>query len=117
MAAKFPCPATVNKPARIQLAEEMGYRRLRAILLNISSDGALVLMEEKPVLHGKLWIRLEKPMKTDWISAIPVRFDQFHEVEIRFSHPCPPAFLWAATCGNDFCLVENNEEELSTRLG
>jgi hypothetical protein len=105
------------KQARVQFVEWVGHVSARAILLNIWSDGALVLMEEQPELNQHVWIRLREPVRSDWLEAIPVRYGQFHEVEIRFSHPCPRTFLWAATRAKDFRLVLDSEEETSWITG
>ena len=106
-----------TKQPRVQFIECMGHRSARAILLNIRSDRALILMEEKPVLHRRMWIRLTNSVIADWVEAIPVRYGQSLEVEFRFSHPCPRAFLWAATRGKDFRLVPDGEEEPLTQFG
>jgi hypothetical protein len=87
------------------------------ILLNVYSDGALLLMEEKPVLGRPMWIRLHDAVKPDWFEAIPVRYGRSHEVKVRFSHPAPRIFLRAATHGEDFRLVEDREETTLTQLG
>jgi hypothetical protein len=105
-----------TKKHRVQFLEWMGHRGTRVILLNFRSDGALLLMEEKPVLGRPMWIRQEDPVKSDWLEAIPVRYGKSHEVEVHFSHPCPRVFLWAATPGNDFRSVEDREETTLTRL-
>jgi hypothetical protein len=106
-----------TKNPRVQFLEWMGHRSTRVILLNICSGGALILMEEKPVLDRPMWIRLEDPLKSDWLEAIPVRIGESHEVEVHFSDPCPRVFLWAATRGKDFRLVADREETMLTRLG
>src|SRR6516165_7321469 len=46
-------------------------------------------------------------VRSDWLRAIPVRYGKSPEVEVRFSQPCPRVFLWAATQGKDFRLVED----------
>ena len=90
---------TVNNEASVQHMEWMGRRSARTRLIDISDEGALILMEEQPALYRRLWVRLEKPFKTDWILAFPVRFGQRQEVGIRFCHPCPRVLLWGATHG------------------
>ena len=106
-----------TKKHRVQFLEWMGHRGTRVILLKICSDGALLLMEAKPVLGRPMWIRLEDPVKSDWLEAIPVRYGKSHEVEVHFSHPCLRVFLWAATHGEAFRSVEDREETTLTRLG
>ena len=106
-----------TKKHRVQFLEWMGHRGTRVILLNICSDGALLLMEAEPVLGRRMWIRLEDPVKSDWLEAIPVRYGKSHEVEVHFSHPFPRGFLWAATHGEDFRSVEDREETTLTRHG
>jgi hypothetical protein len=105
------------KKQRVQFLEWMGHPSTRVILLNLGSDGALLLMEEKPILGRPMWIRQEDAAKPDWLEAIPVCFGQSHEVEVHISHPCPRRFLWAGRHGNDFRLVEDREETTLTRLG
>ena len=101
---------------RVHFLEWMGHHSTRVILLEIWSDGALMLMEEKPFLGRPMWIRLEGPLRSDWLTAIPVRYGKSHEVEVQFSHPCPRVFLWAATRGKDFRLVEDREDAMLTRV-
>jgi hypothetical protein len=102
------------KQARVQFIEWIGHPAARAILLiNIWSDGALLLMEEQPALNHHIRIRLQEPVKSDWLEAIPVRYGQFHAVEIRFSRPCPRTFLWEATRAKDFRSTLGGEEDTS----
>ena len=106
-----------TKEQGVHFLEWMGHRGTRVILLNNWSDGALILTEEEPTLGRPMWIRLEDPVKSDWLEAIPVRYGKSHEVEVHFSHPFPRGFLWAATHGEDFRSVEDREETTLTRLG
>ena len=105
------------KKYRVQFLEWMGHRSTRVILLNISSDGASILTDEKPGLDRPMWIRLEDPVKSDWLEAIPVRYGESHEVEVHFSHPCPIGFLRAATRIKGFHPVEDRDETRLIRLG
>src|SRR4051812_19094229 len=82
-----------TKKCRFQFLEWMGHQGTRVILLNICSDGASILMDEKPVLDRPMWIRLEGAVKCDWLEAIPVRYGESHEVEVHFRRPCPMGFL------------------------
>jgi hypothetical protein len=106
-----------TKKQRVQFLEWMGHPSTRVLLLNLDSDGAVLLMEEKPVLGRPMWIRLEDAAKPDWLEAVPVRYGQSHEVEVHFSHPRPGGFLWAGRHGNDFRSIEDREETRLTRLG
>ena len=96
-----------TKEQGVHFLEWMGHRGTRVILLKIWSEGALILTEEEPILGRPMWIRLEGPVRSDWLRAIPVRYGKSPEVEVRFSQPCPRVFLWAATQGKDFRLVED----------
>ena len=59
---------------------------------------------------------LENAPETGWITAVPVRFGEPHEVGFRFNHPCPKRVLDAAIDGvvnervgesaEEICLIE-----------
>ena len=99
---------------KIRLAMRVGSPLLPGWVTD--KDGSPI-MEEKPVLGRPMWIRLEDPVKSDWLEAIPVRYGKSHEVEVHFSHPCLRVSLWSATPGEDFRSVEDREETTLTRLG
>ena len=81
-----------TKEQGVHFLEWMGHRGTRVILLKIWSAGALILTKAKPILGQPMWIRLEGPVRFDWLRAIPVRYGKSHEVELRFSQPASPFF-------------------------
>jgi hypothetical protein len=92
----------VKNTAALEFESGAGVRRMSGQLANISRDGALIATEEASRPHGLLWIRMNDPVKTDWIEAVAVRCDQSHQIGLRFCSPCPDDFLLAAMLGIDF---------------
>jgi hypothetical protein len=92
----------VKNRARIEIATPSGLRRAAALLVNISQEGALIIVTEAPPLHERLWMRMEEPAKTDWVAAVAVRHRDWNEVGLRFPGPRPDDLLLAATLGIDF---------------
>jgi hypothetical protein len=91
----------VKNTATLEFESGTGMRRLSVRLVNISRDGALIATEGASRPQGPLWIRLDDPVKTDWIGAVAVRCDQSHRIGLRFFSPCPDDFLLAAMLGID----------------
>jgi hypothetical protein len=85
----------------LELQAGTGSRRVRARLVNISREGALLVSDEIPPA-GLLWMRMESPARTEWVGALPVRRGPEGQVAVRFSRPCEDDFLLAATMGLDF---------------
>jgi hypothetical protein len=70
--------------------------------MNISPKGALIQSFEALPQDEPLWLRIDHPVKTDWIEAVPVRCDQQHGVGVVFRERCRDDFLLAAVMGLDF---------------
>ena len=62
---------------------------------------AWVVAERPPALHEVTWVRMEHPVKTDWVAAVAVRLGERGEVGLRFFVSCPDDLLLAATLGID----------------
>ncbi len=97
--------AAVKNQSTLELQGADGHRRVKATLVNISRDGALIVTDEKLSLQGSLWFRMEVPAKTDWIAVEPVRHDESQRMGLRFVRPCPDDFLLAAMLGVDLVLT------------
>lgn len=110
-----PRHTTVNHQTSVQLMDWTGRRITRASLVDISTDGALILTDQTPGLNRPVRVRFDNAMELGWMVAIPVRLGRSKEVGIRFTHPCPLDFLWAARRGTDSRSVAGDEEE--TQLG
>ena len=84
----------VNDLTSVQLLDDRtGKRFTRAKLLNISTDGALILTDKEPALYQPLWVRLENATEIALIDAEPVRVGRYKEIGIRFTRQCPSDFL------------------------
>src|SRR5262249_23899483 len=80
----------------------IGYRKAEATLVKISSSGALIVTRERPALDQPLWITIVRPVSSNWIEAIPVRFDADDQIGLKFGRGgCGSYFLWVATHGID----------------
>jgi hypothetical protein len=78
-----------------------GRRRIDARLVNISRGGALVVAENSPWFESPVWLRVESPVKTDWVETLVVRRGQDREIALKFSRGCPDDLLLAGTIGID----------------
>ena len=104
----------VKNRVSVQFEAPEGPRRIRATLINISRTGALVLAE-KPLLHAApLSVRIESPVRTDWVDAQVVRFNPNREIGLHFPQGCPDDLLLAATVGIDLAFLARNETNLTT---
>jgi hypothetical protein len=102
---------TVNDQTYVQLMEWKGMPITRGRLLNVSTGGALVLVETVDGPHRPLWVRLESAPETGWIAADVARFDRPQVVAIRFRSLCPLEFFLAATLGRDPQRSADSENE------
>jgi hypothetical protein len=102
------CNAVKNRSS-IEFETADGLRRFGATLVNISRHGALVATE-KPVLHGvPISLRIENPVRTDWVDAKIVRVDPDQTIGLHFDQGCPDDLLLAGTVGIDLAYLVRNE--------
>jgi hypothetical protein len=76
-------------------------RRFWARLLNGSCEGALLATERPLPPDQPIWLRLEEPTESDWVSAKVVRHDVRGNVGVSFRQSCL-FFVNAVTSGIDF---------------
>ena len=102
------CNAVKNRSS-IEFETADGLRRFGATLVNISRHGALVATD-KPVLHGvPISLRIENPVRTDWVDAKIVRVDPDQTIGLHFDQGCPDDLLLAGTVGIDLAYLVRNE--------
>jgi PilZ domain len=102
------CNAVKNRSS-IEFETADGLRRFGATLVNISRHGALVATD-KPVLHGvPISLRIENPVRTDWVDAIIVRVAPDPTIGLHFDQGCPDDLLLAGTVGIDLAYLVRNE--------
>jgi hypothetical protein len=106
-----PRHATTNNQLNVQIMDWTGLRVPRAILVDFSTEGALILTDKVLILHQPIEVRIENAPETGWIEAEAVRFGRAKEVGIRFYHPCPRDFFSAAARGIDSARVAASDEE------
>jgi PilZ domain len=94
------CVAVENQ-SRLEFAVPDGSRRIEARLVNISRDGALIVTENPPPYAAPIWLRIESPVKTDWVEAMIVRLGQNREIALQFPRGCPDDVLLAGAIGID----------------
>jgi hypothetical protein len=107
------CDVVKNR-ASVQFEAPEGRRRIGATLLNISRNGALVLAEKPMLRAAPLSIRIESPVRTDWVNAKFVRFDANREIALHFPQGCPDDLLLAGTVGIDLAFLIRNEPNGTT---
>jgi hypothetical protein len=86
-----PRETTVNDQTYVQLMEWEGMPIIRGRLLNVSTGGALILVEGVGGPYRPPWVRLERAPEIGWVAADIARFDGPQEVAIRFHSLCPLA--------------------------
>jgi hypothetical protein len=94
------CDAVENQSC-LEFAVSDGRQRVEARLINISRGGALLVTENRPPREAPVWMRIERPVKTDWAEATTVRIGQNQEIGIQFPRGCPDDLLLAGTIGID----------------
>ena len=98
------CPRfpTVENRVAVVITQDGQSRLARASLINISRTGALLYMHDKVAPNAIVYMRLEYPIKTNWIKGQVIRRRRGGQVGIQFRRPCDCTFLWIATRGEDF---------------
>jgi hypothetical protein len=104
----------VKNQSRLQFTTPQGTPRIEARLVNISRGGALVAGAISAPHVRAVWLRIESPVKTDWVYATIVRRDQEGQIGLRFIRGCPDDLLQAGTIGIDLALLARNGPNVST---
>jgi hypothetical protein len=94
-------PRQVVVPNRVALdwgstTSEGGYE---ARLLDISLGGASLESRIMPPTGQSLWLRVESPARTQWVSATVVQSARQCRIGVRFEESCPDELMLAATLG------------------
>jgi hypothetical protein len=89
-------PARDNR-ARLEWAERSDFRDTTARLTDISQGGASFVADDPPPLGVAVWVRLETPKLTGWISAKVVRLGGSSGGGLAFSGYCPHDFIGGLT--------------------
>jgi hypothetical protein len=97
----------------IDRSDESADRRSSAHFLNVSRGGASFTTKCVPPLDRPFWLRVEHPVRTDWVTATVVWFDGAERVGVSLHQPC--LFIFdAVTLGIDFgSLLPAYEHNLS----
>jgi hypothetical protein len=101
----------VDNQTSVHIMEWTGPRIKRARLVNFSSGGALILIDQVPTLYQPLRVRLENAKEIGWFSAIPVRLGRSNEVGIKFARSFPMDFLSNSMSEDGSRLVVDSEDE------
>jgi hypothetical protein len=107
------CDVVKNRTS-IQFEAPEGSRRLGATLINISRNGALVFAEKPMLRPVPLSIRIDSPVRTDWVNANVVRFDPDRQIGLHFPQGCPDDLLLAGTVGIDLAFLVRGQTNDST---
>ena len=59
-------------------------------------------------------LRMESPVKTDWVDATIVRVDPNRQIGLRFTQGCPDDLLLAGTVGIDIAFILRDGPNLTT---
>jgi hypothetical protein len=70
--------------------------------------------EKVPALSSPVSVRMESPVRTDWLNATVVRVDPNRQVGLRFTHGCPDDLLLAGAVGIDIAFMLRNGPNLTT---
>jgi hypothetical protein len=74
-------------------------RETRFRLVDFSQGGVGLVAQAPPPAGHPVWIRLEEPTPTGWVSARVSRLGDSLEVGLSFCGACPYEFRMAATLG------------------
>ena len=61
-----------------------------------------------------LSVRIESPVRTDWVDAKVVRFGPSREIGLHFPQGCPDNLLLAAAAGIHLAFVTRNQTDITT---
>jgi len=89
-------PALTNR-ARLEWSDGPEFVNTTARLIDISQGGASFVAELPPPPGHDVWVRLEVPRLTGWVSARVVRLDGPTEGGLSFSGYCPPDLMASLT--------------------
>ena len=107
------CDAAQNRSG-IGFATSQGGQRIDARLVNISREGALVATETPPPGATPICLRIESPVRTDWVDATIVCVDSNQQVGLRFARGCPDDLLLAGTVGIDLAYMVRGGPNVTT---
>ena len=107
------CDVVKNRSS-LQFEVPIGRQRIGATLINISRTGALVVAEKPMHRAAPLSIRVDHPVRTDWVDAEVARFDPNRAIGLHFPQGCPDDLLLAATVGIDLAFLVRNEPNGTT---
>jgi PilZ domain len=102
------CDVVKNRSS-IEFVVPEGRRRIGATLVNISRDGALVVADKRMLRAAPITLRIESPVRTDWVDAKVVRFEPNRQIGVQFTHGCPDDLLLAGTVGIDLAFLIRDE--------
>jgi PilZ domain len=102
---------TVDNQTIVQVTDWTRFRLKMGRLVNFSSSGALIVLDQLPRLHQPLWVRLENAKEIGWFSATAVRLGRSNEVGIKFAGPFPLDFLSDSVSEGDPPLVTDTDDE------
>ena len=108
------CNAVANQ-SQIQFPAADGAQRVKAELINLSREGALLVVESPAPCDKSVWVRIDEPVQTDWVRAVTVRLGRNREIALRFPVACPDDLFAAGTVGIavlSSCYVETKSENL-----
>ena len=107
------CEVVKNRSS-VQFEAPEGRCRIGATLISISRTGALLLAEKPMLRAAPLSIRIESPVRTDWVDANVVRINPNREIGLHFPQGCPDDLLLAGTVGIDLAFLIRDEVNQST---
>ena len=104
----------VENEASLKFGAVAQARRVSARVVNIGRNGALILVPEELAPCEPLLLRLERPVKTDWVEVMVVRVGRLHHVGIMFREPIRDDIRLAAVLGLDFGWIVKQEDSSSS---
>jgi PilZ domain len=109
------CDAVRNRSS-VELETPEGRQRIGATLVNLSRHGALIAIETTLHEAVPISLRIERPVKTDWVDARIVRVDPDRTIGVHFDDGCPDDLLLAGTVGIDLAYLARNGMNGTTAL-
>lgn len=104
----------VKNRSTLEFATAQGRQSIEGRLVNISRGGALVVAGTDTPDALPISLRIDSPVRTDWVDATIVRVDSSRQIGVRFHHGCPDDLLLAGTVGIDLAFMLRGGPNLTT---
>jgi hypothetical protein len=90
---RIPRRPVADNLAYVEWTEGSEFHVARVRLLDVSNGGARIAANRRIPLNGQVWVRLEQPTPTNWVSARVVWVGENLGAGLQFCSYCPHQFF------------------------